>query len=1069
MSIASKSELKEQEMIEGKASASAGNASPQPLPSQLIQSKLDEREEEAGEEKLTTPQVLPIKTIGRGCLALTGGKFATLLKLEGLDMKLMSQPEKNGLVRRMSNLFNNLNGPVAFYCTIRPRNMQSYLQNLDRKRAAELNSSLRQQYWIEQDFVSRLDEENSLTERNYYVALQATPADLISSRIAGGDSDNEGEEDEEEAARNFWQVLQDRFKVAVLGQDPTNVGSNPKTKAGSDPDTFSSSTQREKDTNRHIPPTLAEALRFRGQSLADQLSANRMPARLLNSEEIVTTLGEMLASPFTGSNNNNSTNANNSTSLTNTSTNTSTRSGKGKEINPLYRIGGAALEEHARYLKLGSNTFVSCLYVTDFPKSMKLGALFEIIRFKDIQMQVALQVTPISNQRAESRLKNRQQILFAVAANDQSSAGDLQRSYKIESIRTLRDVLARGDARLFTVGIRIAIRASSRSRMQADVRRVSQRLTEMGYPVATADRNQRRAFFSTLPLGHDWLATEKFISDRTVHSNMTGENIACLLPNCIVDFTQKGGIILGISKSDGSLITFNRWKLISPHTVICASTGSGKTVSMEAEIMREMMNNPELGGYYIDPQGALGNFAALVGGTTIDLGTKGNAVINPMDRYVLNGQAETIGERLTFLYPLLELMTRAELSASERSAVSRAVKRLYRHFEEGEDMRGTLELNYANHPLYVPLRPYLRDYQNQQGEWQPGIMTRLTRIYEHLKAKYNIPHSGLVRGLKEAAYPQRPVCHLAAGRWIYRGEGEINEPLVEANGKESGNSSELKPAQVWHPDPTWLKSLADDFSQLVQDEGIFDSLDLTARGPAIRDAFVALKLGMPILSDLFPFLAAEGAIGLVSNLDQYIDPEIFGKLFNGFTNVALDRRFISFNVKDLGEELLRPIRIFQTINYTWGMVRAIKKPRIFVVDEFGLLVQNFQDVGNYVRDLFMRGRFFYLSMVAIVQNITSLLDYQAALQCVENAERVILMRQQATAVHRLKAHFELTDGQLYVLLGAEPGEALERVAGRWVHVSYSIPPEHLAQYDTRPVNEATHAPGNTGDFEEVVV
>jgi hypothetical protein len=396
-------------------------------------------------------------------------------------------------------------------------------------------------------------------------------------------------------------------------------------------------------------------------------------------------------------------------------------------------------------------------------------------------------------------------------------------------------------------------------------------------------------------------------------------------------------------------------------------------------------------------------------------------------------------------------MTRAELSASERSAISRAVKRLYRHFEDGESMLNLLELTFLNNSLYAPLRPYLKNYQDPvTGQIRQGIMARLKAVYARLRVKYRIPSTGLVRGLTTAAGYHRPVCKPGAdNRWYYSGEGETGEAFEEPSTTSTSNQN-LKPALVWHPDPAWFNQLASEFTNLVQEEGIFDSLDLTALSSAIRDSFVELKLGMPILSDLFPFLAAEGALNLVSNLEQYVDPEVFGKLFNGYTNVALDRRFISFNVKDLGEELLRPIRIFQTINFTWGMVRAIRRPRMFCVDEFGLLVQNFSDVGNYVRDLFMRGRAFYLSMTAVVQNVTSLLDYQAALQCVENADRVILMRQQKTAIHRLKAHFELTDGQVYTLLGAEAGEALELIEGRWLHVRYSIAPQHLKAFDTRP-------------------
>ncbi len=969
-----------------------------------------EKEEKAG--LLTTPEILPVKGIGRGCLALSNGGYSAVARLEGLDMKLMSLQEKNAVVRRLAQMFNSLNGPFAFYCVTRPRDMRSYLAELERKRSAELNPQRRQQYWVESNFVETLNEENALTQRDFYFSVNATPADLKSS------INDAGEEDDK--PQGLVQTFVSRLKE-VTGQDQnqTHLKGKGETKRG------------HRGGDESIPAALADTLRFRAQSLADQFNSARMPARLLDSEGLTRTLGGILGS--------------------------STTNVTGRSSNPLLRIGGFALEEHPNFLKLtdtntGQNSYVGSLYVTEFPKHLRLGSLFEIIRFKDIQMFMALQIKPLDNRQAETKLKNRQQILWAVAATDNSSAGDMGRSYKIESIRDLRNVLARGDARLFSAGIRISVRANSVKRMQADLRRVAQRLTEMGFPVATALRNQRRAFFSALPIGLDLLGQEKFIADRTLHPNMTGENLACLMPNCIVDPSQDGGIILGVNKSDGSLVTFNRWRLINPHTVIIATTGSGKTFGQLIEILREMLKNPALQAFYIDPQGVLENFARLVGGTVLDLGPDGNVVINPMDRFVLNGKPEKIGPRLNFLNALFELMTRAELSATERSIIARAVKRLYHHFEEGESMLRLLELTFLNNPLYAPLRPYLRSYLDQEtGQRRPGVLVQLRAVYERLREKHKIPSTGLVAGQGSGDNYKRPVCNLGGdNRWYYAGGGETSEPFVEPTATKQCNSHDARPALVWYPEQDWYQKLAEDFSSQVQEEGIFDSLDLTALGSAIRDSFVELKLGMPILSDLFPFLAAEGATNLVSNMEQYADPEVFGRMFNGFTNVALDRRFISFNVRDLGEELLRPIRIFQAISFTWGMVRAVRRPRLFCCDEFGLLVQNFTETGNYMRDLFMRGRAFGLSMTVIVQNVTSLLDYQAALQCIENADRVILMRQQKTAIHRLKAHYELTDGQVNTLLAAEPGEALEMVDRRWLHVKYSIDPQHLRAFDTRP-------------------
>lgn len=981
---------------------------------------LEEMKFEAGEPGLlTTPEILPIKGIGRGCVALNNGGYSAIGSVEGIDMKLMSFQEKNSVVRRLTQMFNSMNGPFAFYCVTKPRDMKPYLNELERRRVAEMNPERRQQYWVESNFIERLNEENALTQRDFYFSVNATPADLNSSIGAGAGSDDDGDDRPQGLAQTFVSRLKE-----VLGQDPAQYQVASKGKP--------EPKRSFRTGNESVPAAISEALRFRTQSLADQFNSIRMPAKLLDSEGLTRTLGKLLGSATT-------------TAIT------------GRTANPLMRIGGFALEEHPDFLKLtdtntGQNSFVGSIYVTDFPKHLRLGSLFEIVRFKDIQMFMSLQVKPLANQQAENKLKSRQQILWAVAATDNSSAGDMGRSYKIESIRDLRNVLAQGDARLFSAGIRISVQANTLKRMRADLRRVAQRLTEMGYPVATALRNQRRAFFSALPLGLDLLGQEKFIADRTLHPNMTGENLACLMPNCIVDASRGGGIILGHSKGDGSLVTFNRWALINPHTVIIATSGSGKTVGQLIEFLREMLKRPSLQGFYIDPQGVLSNFAKLVGGTVLDLGPDGNVVINPMDRFVLNGKPENIGPRLNFLNALFELMTRAELSATERSVVARAVKRLYHHFEEGESMLRLLELTFMNNPLYAPLRPYLRSYIDPEtGERKPGVMMQLRSVFERLREKHNLPTSGLVAGQGLGKAYRRPVCTLGRdNRWYYAGGGETSEPFEEPAPAEPNNPHAAKPAQVWYPDQEWYNKLTEDFSDMVQEEGIFDNLDLTALSSAIRDSFVELKLGMPILSDLFPFLAAEGATNLVSNLEQYTDPEVFGKMFNGFTNVALDRRFISFNVRDLGEELLRPIRIFQAISFTWGMVRAVRRPRMFCCDEFGLLVQNFTEVGNYMRDLFMRGRAFGLAMTVIVQNVTSLLDYQAALQCIENADRVILMRQQKTAIHRLKAHYELTDGQVNTLLSAEPGEALEMVNHRWIHVKYSVDPQHLRAFDTRP-------------------
>jgi hypothetical protein len=959
---------------------------------------------------LTTDKVVPVRTISRGCLALTNNQVSTVLKIDGVDSRLMSGLEKQALVQRLAGLFNTLTSPFAIYYVSKPRDMRPYLEDLDRKRAADPNPNLRNEYFTIRDELVRLNRENQITQRDYYLTVQATPTDL-----KAGEQAAEAEAEEEGPAASFWQKKAEEIQRVILGKDLAQE----KLKAAS-----SEAGQSEK---AGINQALAETLRFRGQSFASQA---RFGGRVLSDEELTRLLGELWASPLA----------------------------ERKDLRPVHRLGGARLLETAHYLKLGDQ-YLATLYITDFPQTMRLRALFEILRLKDVQLCLGLHVTPVATSKAESKLRQRQSMLHAVSANGQSSVGDMGLQHKIESISLMRAILARGEAKLFSVGVRISIRAKTKKKLLNDLRQVSQRLVDMGYSVAKATNNQRRGFLSSIPLGHDWLG-EKILAERTLHPNLTGENVACLLPNCIVDFTVSGGIIQGVSKADGSLITYNRRSGVNPHSVFCATSGAGKTFAQMIEILLELMAHPKQECFYIDPQGVFGRFATIVGGTVIDMGPKGKAIINPVDKYVLNGKPEEVIERLPFLIPLLEIMLKSELNATDRSSFTRAIKRLYAHFEEGENFLPVLERSYATQIIYSPLQPFIRDYQDGEGKWQEGVITKLSRIYAFLKEKYRLPATGLVRGLAGGAVVRRPICHLVEGRWYYRGDGETDQPLIE----REAEYWERVPAAVWYPERGWLRSLMQEFQQLVTKEQVFASLDRAGQASAMREAFVGLKLGMPILEDLLPFLAAEGLTTIVSNLEPFVDREVYGPLFNGYTNVQLERRFICFNVRDLTDDVLKSIRIFQIINYTWGLVRGRKEPGkpvipvIFTVDELGVLLKTFPEIGDYLSTLFMRGRAFGLAMTVIVQNMSSLLDHKNIRECVENAQRIVLLKQDQAAVPRIQVEYQLTDGQVMTLIDASPGEGLQRVNGKWVHFSYEVPAVYRRAWETNPDSGQDHEP-----------
>ena len=1035
---------------------------PKPQTEPLPQPSKAEAEAEEGHENepeiVTTGEVLPVLAIKNGIIALRGRggkKYTAITKIGGINPQLMSAGEKHSQVRRLAALFNSTTNHFAFYCLSKPKSLTPYIVRLDTKRLAltkESDQSLKEQYWIMRDHLVRKQRERAVTQRDYFCTFEANTADLKSASRSLDEDEGDGA-----AKASIWQTATTRFRVYALGQDPDSLAAKTATNQAQQTKRGErrrvSVTQATAATSRQtmIPPGLEDTLVFKMQSFAGQLKNSGMTAIAAQDSEIERVLAEQFASKL-----------NRAEVAELVAPNAKYNYHTPKDARNL--LNRADFQEYPTYLKLGDE-FITSVVATEFPRNFRFGKLFPVTRFRDIRMAVALHVSPLSIKEAETKLRGKEQVLVIVEAEAKSAVGNMDRRYKVESIKQLRSVLAAGDARIFQVCLVISVRARTRKRMRDDLKAVAQTLGDMNFEVAYPNRYQRRAWLSSLPLGYNWLAGERLIADRIMHPNMTGENVACLLPNCIADFIQPGGIIEGSNKEDGSLVIFNRWlkSATNPHTVVIATTGAGKTVTQEHEMLGEFLKNPDMEAWIIDIQNVLGNFAKQVGGVVIDLSLKGKQCLNPMDRYIVNGQPETIGERLTFLYALFTLMVKGELPQPEQTAIGRATKRLYHHFEDGEEALGVLFANYMNNPLYAPLRPYLLDYRlrdevtgEEYGEVQPGIMTKLKVIYGLSTTEAKIPHTGMVAGGIDPKTGQfsRPICHLYAGRWYYCGEGETTNPYIEPPEIAEIPGGKSRPAAVWYSHPDWWTTLSNKFHQIVVAEGIFDALDKTAREPAIRDAIIPLKLGQPILSDLLPYLLAEGAINLASSLEKYCDEEQFGPIFNHFSNINLDSRFISWNCKDLDENTLRPIRMFQVANVLWARVRAFRKRRMFICDEFQTLVQNYGDVANFIRDLFQRGRFFRLSMTAIVQNISALLDYPQALICCQNADRTVLMQQNPFAIDRLQTRFELTDGQVEILKKASKGESLQKVGtSNWIHVQTEITPHHLAAWDTNSDTE----------------
>jgi type IV secretory pathway VirB4 component len=178
----------------------------------------------------------------------------------------------------------------------------------------------------------------------------------------------------------------------------------------------------------------------------------------------------------------------------------------------------------------------------------------------------------------------------------------------------------------------------------------------------------------------------------------------------------------------------------------------------------------------------------------------------------------------------------------------------------------------------------------------------------------------------------------------------------------------------------------------------------------------------PIMQDFVDILEGmEGGADLALRLKKFTEGTFSGFL-NNPTNVDVDNQLVCFSIRDLEDEL-RPIAIYNLVNYIWNVVRSERKKRILVIDEAWWLMQN-EDSAKFIFALVKRCRKYYLGVTTITQDVNDFLLSPYGQAIVNNSALQILMKQSPAAIERVQKTFLLTEGEKYLLLECGLGEGI---------------------------------------------
>lgn len=205
----------------------------------------------------------------------------------------------------------------------------------------------------------------------------------------------------------------------------------------------------------------------------------------------------------------------------------------------------------------------------------------------------------------------------------------------------------------------------------------------------------------------------------------------------------------------------------------------------------------------------------------------------------------------------------------------------------------------------------------------------------------------------------------------------------------------------------------------ILDKGLYETYakkDITAQTTDLG------SVEFPLMQDLQEVLASiEGAEGLATRLVKFTEGT-FANLFNRQTNIQVQKQLVTFNIRDLEDEL-RPIGMFLVLNYIWNLVRTELKKRILVIDE-GWWMMQYEDSARFLFGIAKRARKYYLGVTTISQDVADFLGSDYGRAVVSNSSIQLLLRQSPTTIDSIQEVFHLTDGEKFLLLESDVGEGI---------------------------------------------
>ncbi|MEI7792430.1 MAG: DUF87 domain-containing protein [Candidatus Berkelbacteria bacterium] len=384
-------------------------------------------------------------------------------------------------------------------------------------------------------------------------------------------------------------------------------------------------------------------------------------------------------------------------------------------------IAPASFVVTPNYVQIGSY-FTKTLFVFTYPRYIETNWLSPIINY-DMTMDIGMYIHPLETKDVMMELRNQVGKLQSTMSIDveKGKPRDPELETAIGDIESLRDVLQRGEIRLFQYGLYFTIYATSIEELRTVVDQLESTLGGLLIFTKESVFQMEQGFTTTLPLMQDKLS---------VLRNLDTGSLSSTFPFVSSELTQDDGILYGINRHNNSLIIFDRFNLENSNSLVLAKSGSGKSYFVKLEALRYLMLGTDV--IVIDPENEYKTLCDAVGGSFLEISLNSDKRINPFDLPVNSTESgeDVLRSNIASLHGLLNLML-GGMTPEEDAFIDKALYETYALKDITVDPESQ-----KNEP------PLLQDFYNVLGNMKgtESVKAKLSKYVEGTFANlYNKP------------------------------------------------------------------------------------------------------------------------------------------------------------------------------------------------------------------------------------------------------------------------------------------------------------------------------------------